>query len=121
MESVIKHIINTCSAVVQTYFRVNPNEVPSYPYAVFTYQESGIEWEQDGCYIDIDLFDNQGTDDSRIEATLNQLKNIMKHHSVMLDDCYLRFQFSGANIIDTMSDTLQRRNIRLYLIIDWRN
>ncbi|MGT2768791.1 hypothetical protein ACVRY7_07830 [Streptococcus ictaluri] len=120
MKSVIKHIIDTCSPVVDTYFRVNPMEQPTYPYSVFSYQGESREWEQDGAYVDMDLFDNGGTDDSRIETSLSKLKSVLEHHSAMLDDCYLRFRFDGSNVIETMSDTLQRRSIRLYITIDWR-
>lgn len=120
METVIAELIKWFSGIVpESYFLSNPSSSVVYPYLVFSYDAEGLEWASDGLYIDVDVFDDQGENQERIEVLLGQLKRELEHKTTMLADGYLRCRYEGSSPIETQSDMLQRRHIRFYVKIDW--
>ncbi|HEP1824506.1 TPA: hypothetical protein VB895_002036 [Streptococcus suis] len=107
--------------VPEAYFLSNSTPTVAYPYLIFSYDAENRNWGQDGAYVDVDIFDNKGEDQEQIEHLAFLLKRELEHRAVMLEECYIRFRFEGQGTIDTMSDVLQRRNVRFYITIDWRN
>lgn len=122
MNEVIAAVLSKCQEVItESYFRKNTSLELVYPYLVFSYDSDNISKNADGAYLDMTIFDNQGSNDERIETNLAEIKQALRNYSEMLESCYIRARFEGANITDTGSDTLQRRDVRFYLKIDWRN
>ena len=122
MNEVIAAVLSKCQEVItESYFRKNTSPELVYPYLVFSYDSDNISKNADGAYLDMTIFDNQGSNDERIETNLAEIKQALRNYSEMLESCYIRARFEGANITDTGSDTLQRRDVRFYLKIDWRN
>lgn len=121
MENVIATLTGLFGSIVpESHFLSNPSADVVYPYLVFSYEAEQREWGQDGAYIDVDIFDNRGENQERIEFLLGQLKRELEHKAVMAEDFYLRLRYEGSNPLDTLSDVLQRRHIRFYVTIDWR-
>lgn len=121
MIAVMAEVLARCREVLpESYYLGNSSPNPTYPYLVCSYDGDAISWDRDGAYLDIDVFHNQGTDQEEIEDAVHRLRNHLKHHRVMLDSCYLRFRYEGSNTMDTLSDSLQRRHVRFYITIDWR-
>lgn len=122
MKSVIKTILTECKKVVkESYYLKNSAKTVSYPYLVFETSLTNIDQNADGCYLDIDIWDNQGIDQARIETSALELKRHFEHFNLMLEDCYMRIRFEALNTVPSQSDTVQRRNMRFYIKIDWRN
>ncbi|MFA9413279.1 hypothetical protein ACERC8_01330 [Streptococcus sp. E29BA] len=121
MENVIATLTELFEGIVpESHFLSNPSADVLYPYLVFSYEAEQREWGQDGAYIDVDIFDNRGENQERIEFLLGQLKRELEHKAVMAEDFYLRLRYEGSNPLDTLSDVLQRRHARFYVTIDWR-
>lgn len=122
MKSVIKTILKELKKLhAESYYLMNSSKAVSYPYLVFSTSLTNIDRNADGCYLDIDILDNKGFDQSEIETIAQTVKRYFEHFDIMLEDCYMRTQFQGQTNIPTGSDTLQRRNLRFYIKIDWRN
>lgn len=120
MDEVIANILVSCQAIIpETYYMTNDNPSITYPYAIFTYDGDARTWNQDGFYIDVDIFDNLGQNQERIEEKTSQLKQHLEHKSELLGSCLVRYRYNGSSTISTNSDTLQRRNLRFYLTVDW--
>ncbi|HEM6498928.1 TPA: hypothetical protein U2E07_000962 [Streptococcus suis] len=120
MIDVIADILSTCRKVIpESFYLINDRPSVSYPYAVFYYDGDAREWNQDGFYIDVDIFDNLGQNQERIEELTSDLKKYLEHRVAWIDSGLIRYQYNGANTIDTGSDTLQRRNMRFYITVDW--
>lgn len=122
MNEVIAAVLAQCQNVIaESYFRKNTSQQITYPYLVFSYDSDNRDKYADGAYLDVTIFDNQGSNDERIEIKTAELKQALRNYSEMLDSCYIRARFEGGNMTDTGSDMLQRRDVRFYLVIDWRN
>ncbi|WP_203263680.1 hypothetical protein [Streptococcus uberis] len=122
MKEVIKTILEKLQTVVpESYYMSNNNPSVTYPYLVFKLDIESISWETDGSYLDIDVYNNKGTNQEEIETTVEAVKQSLKHYTVMLDSCFLRVRFEGIGNTLPDSDSLQRRSMRFYLKIDWRN
>ncbi len=122
MKPVIKEILKQLKEVhSESYYLMNSKKTVVYPYLVFSTSLTNIDRNADGCYLDIDIFDNKGFNQSDIETMAQEIKRHFEHLDIMLEDCYMRMQFQGLQNVPTNSDTLQRRNLRFYLKIDWRN
>lgn len=122
MNEVIAAVLGQCQNVIaESYFRKNTNHELVYPYLVFSYDSDNISKNVDGAYLDVTIFDNQGGNDERIEIKTAELKQALRNYSEMLESCYIRARFEGVNMTDTGLDMLQRRDVRFYLKIDWRN
>ncbi|MFS5674349.1 hypothetical protein V2V72_07650 [Streptococcus agalactiae] len=122
MQEVIKAILEKLQTVVpESYYISNDSPSVTYPYLVFRLDVENDTWNSDGAYLDIDLYDDKGTNHEEIEKTVNDLKKSLEHYMVMLDACLLRVKFDGIGNTLPNSDSLQRRSMRFYLKIDWRN
>ena len=80
-----------------------------------------IDRHADGCYLDVDIFCNKGLDQVEIETLSESIKMHLRHFDTMLEDCYMRTQFQSMQAVPTNLDDLQRRNLRFYIKLDWRN
>lgn len=122
MKGVIKAILEKLQSVVpESYYMTNNSPSVTYPYLVFSLDTESISWETDGSYLDIEVYNNKGTNHEEIETTVDAIKQSLKHYTVMLDSCFLRVRFEGMGNTLPDSDSLQRRSMRFYLKIDWRN
>ncbi|PCH13887.1 hypothetical protein A9Y57_00156 [Streptococcus parauberis] len=122
MKEVIKNILEKLQTVVpESYYMSNDNPSLTYPYLVFKTSVERLTWETDGAYLDIDIYNNKGFDQEEIENTVDAVKQLLNHYTVMLDACFLRVRFESSDDTLPNSDTLQRRYMRFYLKIDWRN
>ena len=122
MKPVIKEILRKLKEThFESYYLMNSKKTVAYPYLVFSTNLANIDRQADGCYLDVDIFDNKGFNQSKIETLAQTVKRQLEHYDIMLDDCYMRTQFQSLQNIPTNSDTLQRRNLRFYIKIDWRN
>lgn len=120
MLEVIAEVLKACREIIfESYYLTNDNPSVSYPYAVFSYDGDYRAWNQDGLYIDVDVFDNKGQNQERIEELTSDLKKHLEHRVTWTGSGLIRYQYNGSNTIATGSDTLQRRNMRFYLTVDW--
>lgn len=122
MKEVIKTILKELKGVhAESYYLKNSAKTVKYPYVVFTMGLTNIDRYADGCYLDVDVFCNKGLDQVQIETLSENIKMHFRHFDKMLEGCYMRMQFQSLQNVATQSDTLQRRNLRFYIKIDWRN
>ena len=101
------------------YLNNNSVEVRN-PYLTFSISGEPLRFKQDGFYIDVDVFDNQAPNDVRIETVVQNVKEHFENKHVLTEQFLLQFEFRISNHIPTGSDTLQRRNLQLYVKVDWR-
>ncbi|MEG0628771.1 MAG: hypothetical protein RR492_06965 [Enterococcus sp.] len=104
----------------ESYFERNQKKKIIYPYATFNFDSEVIRRNQDGFYLDIDIFDQN---DSFINLlTLeDKLKDGLMFNRHLTNTTFLVFSFQGSNKISTGDDQLKRRNVRFYVAVDWRN
>lgn len=122
MKEVIKTILQELKKVhAESYYLKNTKPTVRYPYLVFSTSLTNIDRHADGCYLDIDIFCNKGLDQVEIETLVEAVKVHFRHFDKMLNSCYMRTQFQSMQIVPTNADDLQRRNLRFYIKIDWRN
>ncbi|HET0217802.1 Uncharacterised protein [Streptococcus pneumoniae] len=121
MKEVIKTILKELKSLnTESYYIKNSAKVVKYPYAVFSLSLTNIDQHADGCYMDVDIFGNEGLDQVQIETLSESIKMHFRHFDKMLEDCYMRTQFQSMQTVPTNLDNLQRRNLRFYIKIDWR-
>lgn len=122
MKEVIKTILQELKKVhAESYYLKNTKPTVRYPYLVFSTSLTNIDRHADGCYLDIDIFCNMGLNQVEIETLAEAVKVHFRHFDKMLNSCYMRTQFQSLQIVPTNADDLQRRNLRFYIKIDWRN
>lgn len=103
----------------EMFFEINKRNAIIYPYGTFSFDSEPIKRNQDGFYIDIDIFDHS---DSYLDLiTLeDKLKDNLVFKRVLTEDLNLVFSFLGSNKIATGDEQLKRRNVRFYCAVDWR-
>lgn len=104
---------------LQTFYERNRSKTIVYPYATYNFDSEPIRRNQDGFYIDIDVFDRSDTSVG-VALMEDKFKDGLIFNRTMTDDLYLKFRFSGSNKIPTGDDQLKRRNVRFYVTVDWR-
>lgn len=103
----------------QTFLERNTSKVVSYPYATYNCDSEALRRNQDGFYIDIDVFDRADTT-APVLLLEDKFKDGLLFKRHLTDDLFLVFSFQGSNKVPTGDDQLKRRNIRFYVTVDWR-
>lgn len=103
----------------QTFLERNTSKVVSYPYATYNFDSEALRRNQDGFYIDIDVFDRSDTT-APVLLLEDKFKDSLLFKRHLTDDLFLVFSFQGSNKVPTGDDQLKRRNIRFYVTVDWR-
>uniref|UniRef100_UPI00359F94C6 hypothetical protein n=1 Tax=Jeotgalibaca porci TaxID=1868793 RepID=UPI00359F94C6 len=88
----------------------------------FTLTGEPIRYMGQGFYIDIDLFDNSKSDVG-IEKALSAMVeafNGQEPFNQLTDRFLIQISYDSDGFVPTGSDTLKRRNLRLYAKFDWR-
>lgn len=119
---VINYLTGLFSEIVpETHYLKNKSKTVIYPYQTFTLTGETTHFSGQGFYIDIDIF-NSSTSDVAIEKVLSEMMALFNDGPFyQLTDKFLaQIEYSADNDVPTGSDTLQRRNIRLYAKFDWR-
>ena len=102
-----------------SHHAINRDTTVTYPYLTFDIDTEAINRNQEGFYIDVDIFDN-----STSYVALFTLEEAVKDHlrdlRLMTDELYVRFIFNGSTKVPTGDETILRRNLRFYATIDWR-
>lgn len=111
------------SVVPESFYLKNYKETVVYPYLTFSYTGEPLAKNTKGFYLDVDIFDDQGKNNERIEQALSELVDFVDNddNRIMTDELFIRFDYIKPNPIPTNSDTLQRRYAQIYVRSDWRN
>ena len=107
------------AVTANSHHAINRDATVTYPYLTYDIDSEAINRNQEGFYIDVDLFDNQ-TSYARILALEEAVKDHLRDLRLMTDDLYVRFEFNGSTKVPTGDETILRRNLRFYATIDWR-
>ncbi len=121
MESLLRELIKQFRIVEENSYHVtNSSKNIDYPYLTFTLSEESLSRHTSGFYIDCKLFDSNTSiiDLLRLEGDLKAHFHALRFFT---DDMYLRFEFLRSNDFDTKDELIKRRNIQIYVKIDWRN
>lgn len=103
----------------QTFLERNTSKVVTYPYATYNFDSEALRRNQDGFYIDIDVFDRSDTT-APVLLLEDKFKDGLLFKRHLTEDLFLVFSFQGSNKVPTGDDQLKRRNIRFYVTVDWR-
>lgn len=104
----------------ESYFERNTKKKVVYPYATFNFDAESIRRNQDGFYLDIDIFDNGDSFMSLFELE-DKLKDGLIFNRDLTEKLFLVFSFQGSNKVPTGDESLKRRNVRFYVAVDWRS
>lgn len=104
----------------ETYHEINRKDPVAYPYAVFGFDTENIERNQEGFYIDLDIFDANAsyTDIFQLEE---EFKDGLIFRRELSPDFNFIFSFLGSNKVPTADENIKRRTLRFYVKVDWRN
>ena len=120
---VINYLTGFFSTIVpETHYTRNNKKTVVYPYQTFTLTGEPIRFQGQGFYIDIDLFDNSKSDVG-IEKALSAMVeafNGQEPFNQLTDSFLIQISYNSDDFVPTGSDTLKRRNLRLYAKFDWR-
>ena len=105
---------------VETYHDRNRKEKVVYPYATFDFDSEPIERNQEGFYLDVDIFDSNASY-TRLFELETAFKDGLTFRRELTDELNLIFSFLGSSKVPTNDDNLKRRNLRFYVKVDWRN
>lgn len=120
MEKLLRELATILQGIhSQTFLERNTSKVVSYPYATYNFDSEALRRNQDGFYIDIDVFDRADTS-ADVLLLEDQFKDALLFRREMTEDLFLMFSFQGSNKVPTGDDQLKRRNIRFYVTVDWR-
>lgn len=111
------------SVVPESFYLKNYKETVVYPYLTFSYTGEPLAKNTKGFYLDVDIFDDQGKNNERIEQVLSELVDFVDNddNRILTDELFIRFDYIKPNPVPTNSDTLQRRYAQIYVRSDWRN
>ena len=120
---VINYLTGLFKTIVpETHYTRNNNKTVVYPYQTFTLTGEPIRFQGQCFYIDIDLFDNSKSDVG-IEKALSAMVeafNGQEPFNQLTDSFLIQISYNSDDFVPTGSDTLKRRNLRLYAKFDWR-
>ena len=103
----------------EAYHTYNRSLTVTYPYLTYDIDGEYVERNVEGFYIDVDIFDHN-TSYERVFALEQAVKDHFKDLNIMTDDVFIRFKFNGSSKIDTLDESIVRRNVRFYAKTDWR-
>ncbi|MGO3650957.1 hypothetical protein [Vagococcus sp.] len=107
------------TALSETYYDRNRKEKVIYPYATFDIDSEYIERNQEGFYLDIDIFDLNSSYLKLFEVESN-FKDTLIYKRELTEEFNLIFSFQGSNKVPMNDENLKRRTLRFYVKIDWR-
>ncbi|MCO7151748.1 hypothetical protein [Vagococcus lutrae] len=118
-------LLKTLTAILkgihtEIYHDRNRKEKVVYPYATFDFDSEAIERNQEGFYLDIDMFDSNASYTRLFELEM-KLKDGLIFRRELTNEVNLIFSFLGSNKVPTNDENLKRRNLRFYVKVDWRN
>lgn len=124
MDELIAELTRAFKTVLpEVYYLNNHKKKVDYPYMTFSYTGEPLGTNQQGFYLDCDIFDDKGKNNEQIEKIVGRLQEFINDdENRILNECFfIRFDSIRPNNIPTGSDTLQRRYAQIYLRVDWRN
>lgn len=104
----------------ETYHAKNRKAEVVYPYATFDLSSEYLERNQEGFYLDIDVFDYQASYSGVFEVE-SLFKEGLYFRRELTPELNLIFSSQGSNPIEALDDNLKHRNLRFYVKTDWRN
>ncbi|MCN73767.1 hypothetical protein DSO10_04525 [Listeria monocytogenes] len=120
MEELIRELVSIFQEIhAETFLVTNYRKKIIYPYATFDFDSEPLKRNQEGFYLDIDIFDKN---DSFLGLLIleDKLKTALSFKRVLTPELNLIFSFLGSNRVPTGEEQLKRRNIRFYVAVDWR-
>lgn len=121
MNNLLAEITQQLRAICpESYYERNRKTTVIYPYLTFDVDGDNLEVYRDGFYLDIDIFDINTSFKSIFEIE-DKLRIHFRQLAILTDDFLLQFKVGSSNKIPTESDNLKRRNLQLYVKVDWRN
>lgn len=103
----------------ESYYERNRIAKVKYPYLTYDFDSESLERYRDGFYIDVDIFDNS-TSFKNIFEVEELLRDHFRELIVLTDKFLLQFKIDTGSKVPTESDNLKRRNLQLYVKVDWR-
>lgn len=103
----------------ESYLEYNTKSTIVYPYLTYSLSSEDLQ-DQEGFYIDVDIFDNCGANTIILEQLTHDVKRHFKRNDILTDDVLLQFEYQTGRPIPTESTTLRRRWVQLYCKVDWR-
>ncbi len=105
----------------ETYYDMNPreNDAVIYPYATVTTSSSKLNPDQDGFNVDIMLHDRSNglrTIADFESAVINHIQKLR----LFKDDIYMQFRYLRSTSVPSTNNKLKRRNVQIYVKVDWR-
>lgn len=120
MEDFLKELAKILQGIhSQTFLERNTSRKVIYPYATYNFDSEVLRRNQDGFYLDIDIFDRSDTTAGALLLE-DQFKDGLLFKRYLTGDLFLVFSFQGSTKVPTGDDQLKRRNIRFYVTVDWR-
>lgn len=120
MEELLKQLALILQGVhAQTYLERNTSKKIVYPYATYNFDSEPLRRNQDGFYLDVDVFDRSDTTAGVLQLE-DKFKDALLFRRELTEGLFLMFSFQGSNKVPTGDDQLKRRNIRFYITVDWR-
>lgn len=116
LQELVKEFKKVCP---ESYLEYNTAENVTYPYLTYSTSSEDLD-DQEGFYIDVDVFDNCGADTTNLEQLTHNIKQHFRSNIILTNDVLLQFRYQTARGIPTGSETLKRRNVQLYCKVDWR-
>lgn len=108
------------SVCSESYYEWNRKKEVIYPYLTYDFGSENLERYRDGFYIDVDIFDIESSPKSALEIE-SQLREHFRELIILKDDFLLQFKVGTSTKIPTESDNLKRRNLQIYVTVDWRD
>lgn len=103
----------------ECFHEKNRKDKVVYPYLTYDYDRENMTRERDEITIEIDIFDFN-TSYKRVLELEEQIKRHFNGMLKLTEELYVNFRFVGSNKVNTGSDTVKRRNIRLNVQTEWR-
>lgn len=120
MEEFLKELTKILQSIhSEMFFETNKRKEIIYPYGTFGFDSEPIRRNQDGFYIDIDIFDRSDSYLSLINLE-DALKDQLMYKRFLTESLNLVFSFIGSTKVPTGDEQLKRRNVRFYVAVDWR-
>lgn len=104
----------------ESYLEINTSDKVIYPYLTFSYSSEALENTREGFYIDVDIFDNCGSNAIELEELTYKIKKHFENCKILTNEVLLQFKFMSRRVINTTNPQVRRRWIQLYCKVDWR-
>lgn len=120
MEEFLKQLnLEMKKVLSQAYYELNTADPVVFPYLVYDFDSEGIEYSQDGFYIDVDIVDNSGG-----YLNIIRLEEALKKHffvlRILTPELFTRYRFLRSTKVPTGDERIKQRNLQFYCKVDWR-